>query len=256
MSVTHGSFVWYELMTTDVKAAAAFYSAVLGWDAADSGMPGLTYTLFSNKGALVAGLMDIPPDAAARNVPPNWTGFVAADDVDVSAAEVVKLGGQVHRAPDDIPGVGRFAIAADPYGAVFGLFKGQGEPPAMPGLGTPGHIAWRELHAGDGPGAFEFYSRLFGWEKHQGLDMGPMGVYQLYGQNGTDYGGMMTRTKDMCGPMWVYYIQVDNIDETAKRVTDSGGKILMEPMEVPGEMWVIQCRDPQGALTAMVGPRS
>ncbi|MGJ4854287.1 VOC family protein [Labrys sp. La1] len=255
MTVTHGDFVWYELMTTDVKGAAAFYAAVLGWEAADSGMPGPAYMLFSNKGALVAGLMDIPPDAAARNTPPNWSGFVAADDVDASAAEVTRLGGKIYRAPDDIPGIGRFAIAADPDGAVFGLFKGQGEAPEMPGLGTPGHIAWRELHAGDAAGALAFYSKLFGWEKREGLDMGPMGVYQLYGKKGTDYGGVMTRTEDMCGPIWVYYVQVEDIDETARRVAANGGTITLEPMEVPGEMWVIQARDPQGALTAMVGPR-
>lgn len=255
MSVKHGDFVWYELMSPDVAGAAAFYTAVLGWDAADSGMPGLTYTLFSQKGVHVAGLMDIPPDAAARKVPPNWTGYVAVDDVDASAAEVTRLGGRVHRAPDDIPGVGRFAIVADPDGAVIGLLKGQGDPPELPGLGTPGHIAWRELHADNGAKVLDFYGQLFGWEKRDGLDMGPMGIYQLYGKNGADYGGITPRQPDMGSPMWVYYIQVENIDETAKRVVANGGKIELEPMEVPGEMWVIQCRDPQGALTAMVGPR-
>lgn len=257
MSDLHGTFVWYELMTTDTKEAEAFYTAVLGWDAEDSGMPDMSYTLFSNKGARVGGLMTIPPGAAAMNAPPNWGGFIAVEDVDASAAEIKKLGGKIYREPNDIPGIGRFAVAADPWGAVFNLFKGEGEAPDMPGLGTPGHIAWRELHAGDGPAAFEFYAKLFGWTKGEAMDMGPMGVYQIYGKNGVDLGGMMTKAADMPAPQpfWLYYVQVEDIDAVAKRVTGNGGKVLMGPHEVPGKMWIVQCLDPQGAMTAMVGPR-
>jgi len=45
MSNSHGRFVWYELMTTDVEAAKAFYVRVAGWDTRDASMPGLRYTL-------------------------------------------------------------------------------------------------------------------------------------------------------------------------------------------------------------------
>src|SRR3546814_12211854 len=70
--------------------------------------------------------------------------------------------------PDDIPGVGRFAIVADPQGAVFALFKGSGSPddmgpPAAPG--TPGHAGWHELYTSNWENALSFYSELFGWEK-------------------------------------------------------------------------------------------
>ena len=43
----HGSFVWYELMTTDMAAAATFYANVVGWGAQDPSMPDLAYTLFT-----------------------------------------------------------------------------------------------------------------------------------------------------------------------------------------------------------------
>src|SRR6202011_3039711 len=68
-------------------------------------------------------------------------------------------GGAIHRAPEDIPGVGRFSVAADPHRAVFNLFvtaSDEERAPAAPG--TPGHVGWHELHAGDGPSAFAFYS--------------------------------------------------------------------------------------------------
>ena len=38
---THGQFVWYELMTTDVRTAEVFYAKVVGWtpEEAQGGMP-------------------------------------------------------------------------------------------------------------------------------------------------------------------------------------------------------------------------
>jgi uncharacterized protein len=100
---------------------------------------------------MVGGLMLIPEEARAMGTRPRWTGYIGVDDVDAYAARVKAAGGAIHRAPEDIPGVGRFAVAADPHGAVFNLFKGASdeEPePAVPG--TPGHVGWHELHAGDG----------------------------------------------------------------------------------------------------------
>ena len=74
---------------------------------------------------------------------------------------------------------------ADPHGAVFILFKGTSEeaPPPAP-AGTPGHVGWHELHAGDLDSAFAFYSGLFGWTKAEAMDMGPMGVYQIFAIDG------------------------------------------------------------------------
>ena len=57
----HGKFVWYELMTTDTKAAESFYKKVVGWSARDAGMPGIEYTLFFMGDHQVAGLMTMPP---------------------------------------------------------------------------------------------------------------------------------------------------------------------------------------------------
>src|SRR5262249_62326638 len=101
------------------------------------------------------------------------------------AARVKKAGGKGQRGPEDIPGVGRFAVVADPHGAVFIIMKGnsaEGPPEAKPG--APGHVGWRELQAGDGVAAFAFYSGLFGWKKVNALAMGKMGVYPTFSTAG------------------------------------------------------------------------
>jgi predicted enzyme related to lactoylglutathione lyase len=255
MSKFEGRFVWYELITTDPEAAKAFYGAVVGWRMQDQPMPGMTYTLLHAGDAQVAGLMAIPPEGKAMGASPNWTGYVATADVDAKAKQGTDLGGKVLREPSDIPGVGRFAIVADPHGAVVALFRGDGDGPMDPGPGAPGHVGWHELYAGDLEADFAFYSTMFGWQKRQAMDMGPMGTYQLFGVGDVEMGGMMTKPDPMPTPAWLYYFNVGDIDEAAERVKSAGGQVQNGPMEVPGG-WIIQAQDPQGAMFALFGTRS
>ena len=218
-------------------------------------MEGPAYILLSAGSAMVGGLMPIPDDAKAMGAGPCWTGYIAVADVDGGAERVKQLGGMVHRPPADIPGVGRFAVVADPHGAVFILFKGQGEEPHTPAPGTPGHVGWRELRAGDGESDYSFYASLFGWMKVDEVDMGPMGKYLIFSTGNGPVGGIMTKTADTPQPYWLYYFNVDAIDAAAARVQKGGGKVTNGPMEVPGGSWIVQCVDPQGAMFALVAPK-
>jgi predicted enzyme related to lactoylglutathione lyase len=253
----HGRFIWYELMTTDTGGAKAFYGAVVGWTAQDMPMPGMTYTLLNVGDQGVAGLMETPPEAAAMGIPPNWTGYVAVDDCDAAAEKVKALGGSILRSPMDIPNVGRFAIVADPAGAVIAIMKPTPpEPPGPPPRArTPGTGGWRELYGADPKAGFDFYGDLFGWKKDGDMDMGPMGTYQLFANQDGQVGGMMRKPDNIPVCCWVYYFWVDEIDAAAERVKAAGGSILMGPMEVPTKDWVLQGVDPQGAVFALVGPK-
>ncbi len=246
-----GDFVWYDIMTTDTAAATAFYEGVVGWTSADAGMPGMAYTLLSAGATPVCGLMALPPEALAAGAPPRWMGYICVDDVDAHADKVAAAGGAVQQGPDDIPGVGRFAYVADPHGAGFYLFKGDGDA-AQAAPHTQGHVGWNELYAGDGASAFAFYAGLFGWIKDQAIPMGPMGVYQTFAADGVQIGGVMTRMAHQPKPYWLYYFNVDAIDAAATRVTEAGGQVTHGPTEVPGGQWIVQCTDPQGAMFALV----
>ncbi|HEX9390347.1 MAG TPA: VOC family protein [Usitatibacteraceae bacterium] len=247
------NFAWYDLMTSDTKAAAAFYKSVIGWDAKDASVGDNSYAIFSMGAANVGGLMPIPDSARANGAPPCWTGYILVDDVDAYAARVSDAGGKILRGPVDIPGVLRLAVVADPQGAVFMLFKGMsGTPPAELAPGAPGSIGWRELHAGDGAGAFAFYAKIFGWTKTAAFDMGALGIYQTFAAGGEAVGGMMTKAADAPTPFWLYYINVDGIEAAAARTTKAGGKICMDPHQVPTGQWIVLCTDPQGAWFAML----
>jgi predicted enzyme related to lactoylglutathione lyase len=243
-------FVWYELMTPDVRAAAAFYSEVVGWKA-DHSDP--QYTLLKIGDAQVAGMMETPAELKAMGVPPAWSGYVMVDDVDAAEARILQLDGKVLRPGSDIPEVGRFAVVADPQGAAFLLFKpARTDPPPMPAPDAPGTTGWHELRAIDGAAVWSFYATLFGWTKGEALDMGPLGAYQLFEIEGVPSGAIMTQEPDAPTPGWRYYFRVDAIDGAAQRLARLGGQVTMGPHQVPGGNWVLHGRDPQGALFALM----
>lgn len=249
-------FFWYELMTTDLDAAEAFYTAVIGWRAEpfDKAPDMPRYVVVNSAERGVGGLMTLPDDAAKMGMPPAWLGYIHARDVDAATKSLTDAGGAVHRAPDDIPGVGRFAVVADPQGATFMFLQpNQPDQPPLPAT-TPGHVGWHELYTSDWKTAFAFHSSQFGWESAGQFDMGEMGTYQTFSAGPESGGGMMNKPAQIPVPVWQFYFNVDAIDAAAKRVTDNGGKVLMGPIEVPNGSWIVQCQDPQGAHFALIAP--
>lgn len=255
-----GKFFWYELMTSDPQAALAFYGDVLGWTHAPfSGDLGEPYHVVSGSAGQVGGVMAIPAEAKDCGMTPWWGGYMGSADVDADAERLSAAGGKVMRAAEDIPGVGRFAVMADPGGAVFMLLKGSSDEgmDAAPPMAS-GHVGWHELYAGAFDGDLAFYTGQFGWAKGDAMDMGEMGSYQLVSQTGgTAFqdmtGGIMPLPPMMPRPSWLFYFAVADIDAAVERVTAGGGTVLNGPMEVPGGAWIIQATDPQGAMFALVG---
>jgi predicted enzyme related to lactoylglutathione lyase len=249
---TQGSFVWYDLLTRDPKEAVAFYTKVIGWTAQpfESASP-YSYTMFVGSRGPLAGTAELPEQARKMGAPPHWTSNVFVNDVDATVAQAKKLGGRTLVEPSDYPKVGRLAVLADPQGAPINVFK-PNNPMTLHDETKPGEFAWRELLTTDHETAFVFYSKLFGWKKVRDHDMGAMGKYLIFGNGGSDLGGMFTKSKDMpMPPMWRYYVQVANLDATLEQAKAKGAKVMNGPMEVPGGARIVQLTDPQGAAFAL-----
>lgn len=255
MPTSPKSFVWYELMTSDMNAAEAFYKKVIGWNSEPFSGP-MPYTIMKAGDDMIAGVMTLPEEARAMGGQPGWVGYIYADDVDAQTESVKQAGGKVYKAPEDIPNVGRFSVVTDPQGAIFMLFKPNASDtnPTPPPMGTPGHVGWRELYTTDWSEAFDFYSKQFGWTKDQAMDMGPMGTYQLFAAGGEAIGGMMNKPENVPMPAWGFYFGVPAIDAAITCVQENGGQVLNGPMEVPGGAWVVNCMDPQHAMFSLVAP--
>jgi predicted enzyme related to lactoylglutathione lyase len=116
----HGIVCWNELVTRDMSLAEKFYTELLGWKAADSGMPGMKYVVFKAGDKQAGGMMAMPTDVP-ENVPSHWMTYIAVDDIDAVAEKTKQLGGTVLHGPMDVPTVGRFCIIQDPTGAVVSL---------------------------------------------------------------------------------------------------------------------------------------
>ena len=251
----HGRFAWYELITTDVAAARAFYTKVVGWGTQDASTPALAYTLFTAGKASVSGLMDLPDEARRKGATPRWVGYVGVKDVDVTADRLKALGGAVYVPPTD-SNIGRISVVADPQAANLALVQGlkTGQRPAAE-LGKSGRVGWHELLASDWQKAFAFYGELFGWQRAD-AGSGPPDGYQLFSAGGQTIGAMSPKRPTDTVPYWIYYINVDDIDAAAERVKTAGGRIFESPVQLRGGSWIARCGDPQGAAFALQGERN
>jgi len=249
-----GSWCWFDLNTTDIEAAKAFYKAVIGWDILGVEAPDGGYAMWANGDAGVGGLMLLPEQAKAMGAPPSWVGYVEVADADTMAARVQALGGTLYAPVTVIDGGrGRFFVFADPQGAVAACYESPQGPSADPPL-APGFWSWSELGTSDGGAALAFYTELFGWKAGTAMDMGPGGIYQMYGKTveGRGLGGIFTKGPGMGPPAWLHYFRVADLDIACAAVTAGGGEIVNGPMQVPSGEHIVQARDPQGAFFALV----
>lgn len=251
------TWIWYELMTTDTAAAARFYGAVVGLVAEAWPDPAMEYTIWKTASGGMGGLAPLPEPARAMGAPPHWMGVVGVADTDAVVARCTERGGNVLAPPFDIPGVGRYAVLADPAGAAFSVLAPEPMPtdtpqPVVP-AGEPGRVAWNELWSTDPDAAWAFYGDLFGWVEMGTMDMGPQGTYRMYGLPGADrsLGGIARTMPGQPGSVWAYYLAVDDVDQAADRIRQAGGHVVMAPMDVPGGGRMLMAQDPQGAAFAL-----
>jgi predicted enzyme related to lactoylglutathione lyase len=252
MFTPKGKFGWYELMTSDTKAAGKFYSDVVGWTTQDvSSADGMQYTTFNLGEVGIAGMLNIPGHTA-------WVGYIAVDDVDAHIEKIVEAGGKLWKPATDVPGMLRFAVMSDPQGAAIVVFTPNSAMPSpqRPAPPAPGTIGWHELYTTDLESGFDFYNKLFGWTKLTDMEMGPMGTYRVFDQGDQKPmgdGGMVAKGPHIPVSAWSFYFCVDSINAAVERVKSGGGTIVNGPMQVPGGGWIVRGRDPQGAMFSLVG---
>lgn len=107
---------YFEYMTDDVERCKQFYGSVLGWEFDEQSMPG--YTQIKAGRAPGGGMMKRPDEVPA----PCMYAYFMVDDIPATLEKVRAAGGAVHHDKTEIPGIGWYAIAADPDGIPFGLF--------------------------------------------------------------------------------------------------------------------------------------
>jgi predicted enzyme related to lactoylglutathione lyase len=109
-----------------------------------------------------------------------------------------------------------------------------------------GHLAHLELHTGDQARASAFYSRLLRWRPER--IVAESGTYLTLDLGGVVGGGIVE-----CGvrrPLWLPYVEVDNIYELTERARRLGASVLLEPREGPAG-WRSVVAVPDGGEVAL-----
>lgn len=247
---TPGTFVWHDLMTTDLDTAKKYYTDLLGWtyhemDMGDAGMYPLILVGEMGQGGMVRLSED-------DGIPSHWMAYLCVDDVDARTERAQESGGQLHHGPMDIPDVGRFSVVSDPQGAAVSLFQGGDPEEEWPESLPTGLFCWDELLTPDPAASVAFYENLVGWNVEE-VDMGEMGIYRLLKTGDKERGGMMQMPPDAEGPpAWLPYILVADTDATAEKVQELGGSIFVPPTDIPDVGRFTVTADPTGAAVAFM----
>jgi uncharacterized protein len=120
---------------------------------------------------------------------------------------------------------------------------------------APGTPSWVELGAIPDIGkAVDFYGGLFGWDVPESENAEQTGGYRQAMLRGKPVVGMMPAMGEGQPPAWNTYVSVDDADATAAKVTEAGGTVIAEPMDVMdlGRMAVFA--DPAGAVFGIWQP--
>lgn len=246
-----GRPLWYELMTSDTKAAEKFYGTVIGWTSAPFEASPQPYTIFNRQdGSGVAGLMKTPDGMKA---PPFWAMYVGVPRIEDAVAPIERLGGSTCSPVIDVPTVGRMQMVKDPQGAAFYIYQPEPRDSKPEGAPEVGEASWHELMTTDADAAMKFYQDVFGWQPSEAMDMGDMGKYQMFNRPHGMIGGMMNKPPQMANvpPNWQIYFLVPDITSAVERIKANGGQILNGPMEVPGGDMIVNAMDPQGAAFSL-----
>lgn len=243
-----GTFCWPELATIDQKSAAAFYRALFGWDVNEQSIgPTGTYSMFQLRGKPVAAGYTLRAEERKQGVPPHWGSYVSVASADETAKRAKDLGGKILAEPFEVMDAGRMAIVQDPTSAVFMLWQPKRHAGAAI-LQEPGSLCWTELITRNTKAAEKFYTQLFGWTAKLGTDGGK--EYTELSNRGTVQAGLMELTPEMGNmpPAWTPYFAVDDCDAVAKKATQLGGRVYVQPADIPKVGRFAVLADPQGAV--------
>jgi predicted enzyme related to lactoylglutathione lyase len=244
----NGIFCWIDVGTTAVAGAKAFYGGLFGWEFEDQPAgDGDAYTLCRLQGRDVAGIHRHDPDEGI-----GWASSVAVDDLEAVTSRARELGATVLAEPFDVPGAGRTAVLRDPSGAVVSLWQPRGHAGA--GLvNEVGTWTWNELVTPDLAAARAFYAELFGWGAQDIPGHFPRTSFSL--GDLLVGGGHAPTPQEGAAARWTISFRVADADQSAARVQELGGAVLLPPMDVPVGRFAIVA-DPAGAsfsVTAVPG---
>jgi predicted enzyme related to lactoylglutathione lyase len=245
-------FIWHDLMTTDIERAVDFYIGLFGWaiQAIDTGAGLGTYRMIHAATRAIGGFVSLDARFSRGS---HWMGYAAVEDVDSAVNAAGRAGAFVEIPPTDLESVGRFAVVADTGGAAFAPLQPVSSP-EPPQKSENGQFCWNELRT-DAPDASRaIYSAAMGWEARR-RDLEELGEYTVFTTDGTDVAGMKVERSTADRPAcWLPYVRVMSVGDSAARVEQLGGSMVLLPTKVDSIGTVAVAIDPSGARFGLHRP--
>ncbi|HAZ13837.1 MAG: hypothetical protein A2X86_14420 [Bdellovibrionales bacterium GWA2_49_15] len=118
-----GSACWRELLTSNLDVAGKFYATVFSWNPRPEKFGDMAYVTLKSGDTNVAGMMEMQKEG----IPSYWLTYWAVKDCEKSLKKAETLGGKILKPTTSIKKVGKFAVVADPQGAVFAILQSEKE---------------------------------------------------------------------------------------------------------------------------------
>ena len=250
MKHPHGTFCWMDIYLPDPGRGKAFYGALFGWGSTDvpMGDSGMSYTKFDLHGKSVGGLGPEMPGMLPDGVPPHWFSYLAVGDLDGTTERARSLGANFLMGPTDV-GNSRVALMQDPGGASLFLWQALQFGGAEI-IRSPGALVWNELYTRDLESTKSFYSGLFGWD-WTSMPIPQGGDYHLASREDFLVCGVLEMDEHWgeIPPHWMVYIQVEDADATAAKVTSLGGEVCVPVTDISVGRFAVVNDDQNGTFT-------
>jgi predicted enzyme related to lactoylglutathione lyase len=245
-----GRFVWQELLTDDVQAARRFYGGLFGWQFEETKRLGEPYTLVRAGGQPVAGITAVerqkPDEPVAQ-----WLSYLLVADVDEAAQNFKDAGGEILVAPLSLTGTARAALVTDPAGAPLGLVSSDAELPAPPADPPMGRFFWRDYFAKDVEASLAFYRQFPGYQAQAEGEDDILHYVFRHGTGGQAIAGLIPIGDSPVRPNWLPYVRVGDPAALARRASELGGTVLLEPRSDVREGSLAIVADPNGGALAL-----
>ncbi|MGH9323811.1 MAG: VOC family protein [Vicinamibacteria bacterium] len=118
-----------------------------------------------------------------------------------------------------------------------------------------GSIVWNDLTVDDAVAVRDFYMEVVGW-KFAPLSMGEYSDFNMLApETESTAAGICHRRGSNANlpPQWMVYVQVADVDASARRAVELGGAVIDGPRGMGSHQFCV-IRDPAGAVLALVGP--
>lgn len=119
-----------------------------------------------------------------------------------------------------------------------------------------GSITWTDLTVPNAEEVRDFYSKVVGWIP-QPVSMGNYNDFNMTApESGQPVAGICHArgVNAELPPQWLVYITVENVDQSAEKCRELGGKILAGPKGLGGHGRYCVIQDPAGAVAALFEP--